>query len=460
MSKAFEVNFDGLVGPTHNYAGLSFGNIASLTNKASQSNPKEAALQGLKKMKYLSHLGLKQALLPPQQRPDLDLLRRLGLSGSDEKVLTQTRKEMPSVFSAIWSSSSMWTANAATIAPSADTADHKVHFTAANLISKLHRTLEPKLTSKVLKKIFSDSQYFSHHDPLPDHLDFGDEGAANHTRFCPQYGHPGVHFFVYGRKCFIESEADLRLPHKFPARQTYEASLSIARLHQLASDQVVYAQQTPEAIDAGVFHNDVVAVGNLNTLFYHEEAYVNSKRVIDELQEKYQRISGQDLQIIEVKSNDLELTDAVKTYLFNSQLIGIPHQENEMALIAPIECQENPRVKQYLDHLIQNLKQPIRQVHYVDIRQSMRNGGGPACLRLRVVLNEEEIQKALPSVFLSESLYQRLVQWVEKHYRDQLTLADLTDPSLIRENYEALDQLTQILNLGSVYPFQQSFSDT
>ena len=27
---AYEVNFDGLVGPTHNYAGLSYGNVASL----------------------------------------------------------------------------------------------------------------------------------------------------------------------------------------------------------------------------------------------------------------------------------------------------------------------------------------------------------------------------------------------------------------------------------------------
>jgi succinylarginine dihydrolase len=349
----------------------------------------------------------------------------------------------------------MWTANAATIAPSADTSDQKVHFTAANLIAKLHRSLEPKLTSDVLKKIFSNPQCFSHHDPLPAHLDFGDEGAANHTRFCSNYGKKGLQFFVYGRKCFSEHGSHQRLPLKFPARQTFEACQSIARLHQLSSDQVVYAQQNPDAIDAGVFHNDVVAVGNLNTLFYHEEAYLDSKRVIGELAEKYQRLNGEDLQFIEVKSKDVSLQDAVRTYLFNSQLISIPNQGNEMTLIAPIECQENERVKTYLDSLIRDSNQPIRKVHFVDIRQSMKNGGGPACLRLRVVLNENEIQKTHPSVFLTESLYEELVRWIEKNYRDQLSVSDLIDPKLVQESYDALDQLTKILNLGDVYPFQK-----
>ena len=54
MHTAREFNFDGLVGPSHNYAGLSFGNVASFSNVKSASNPKQAALQGLAKMRALA----------------------------------------------------------------------------------------------------------------------------------------------------------------------------------------------------------------------------------------------------------------------------------------------------------------------------------------------------------------------------------------------------------------------
>lgn len=47
--KVYELNMDGLVGPTHNYAGLAPGNIASLNYASVASNPQAAALQGLKK---------------------------------------------------------------------------------------------------------------------------------------------------------------------------------------------------------------------------------------------------------------------------------------------------------------------------------------------------------------------------------------------------------------------------
>ena len=61
--KYFEANFDGLVGPTHNYAGLSVGNVASLNNAKNTSNPKQAAKQGLAKMKALADLGMVQGVL-------------------------------------------------------------------------------------------------------------------------------------------------------------------------------------------------------------------------------------------------------------------------------------------------------------------------------------------------------------------------------------------------------------
>ncbi|WP_370298967.1 N-succinylarginine dihydrolase, partial [Pontibacterium sp.] len=126
--KAFEANFDGLVGPTHNYAGLSFGNVASEKHQAEVSNPKQAAKQGLTKMKALNDLGLVQGVLAPQERPDINTLRQLGFGGSDADVLAAAAKQAPRILAACCSASSMWTANAATVSPSADTANGKVHF--------------------------------------------------------------------------------------------------------------------------------------------------------------------------------------------------------------------------------------------------------------------------------------------------------------------------------------------
>src|SRR5687767_14811340 len=157
--RAFEVNFDGLVGLTHNYSGLSFGNVASASSMSDVSNPREAALQGLEKMEFMMALGLKQGVLPPHQRPDLTLLRRAGFHGTDKAVLEKLVKARgdPSareLLSAASSASAMWTANAAMVAPSSDTADRRVHFTPANLISKIHRSIEAETTTRILRRIF------------------------------------------------------------------------------------------------------------------------------------------------------------------------------------------------------------------------------------------------------------------------------------------------------------------
>ncbi|MEM0912426.1 MAG: N-succinylarginine dihydrolase, partial [Pseudomonadota bacterium] len=268
--QALEANFDGLVGPTHNYAGLSFGNVASKANANSQSNPKQAALQGLAKMKALSDLGLLQGVLAPQQRPDVNCLRRLGFGGTEEQVLRSVYKKAPHLLMAVSSASSMWTANAATVSPSADTSDNKVHFTPANLTNKFHRSIEPDTTGNILRAVFKDDTHFHHHKHLPENDHFGDEGAANHTRFCRRFGETGVEFFVYGKHAFDETTPH---PIKYPARQTFEASESIARLHGLKAEKTVYAQQNPDVIDQGVFHNDVIAVGSRNVMFYHESAF-------------------------------------------------------------------------------------------------------------------------------------------------------------------------------------------
>ena len=452
-----EVNFDGLVGPTHHYAGLAFGNLASTENAFKVSNPKAAALQGLNKMHLLMQLGLPQAVLPPHERPFLPLFKNLGFRGSGVDILKKVYQYSPKLFSAAYSASSMWAANAGTVTPSADSKDSRVHLTPANLISHLHRALEADFTYTVFKKIFNSKQHFVVHKPLFPHLHFADEGAANHNRFCLSYGEKGLEVFVYGRD-FSNKETS-----RYPARQTLQASEAIARLHRLDLNTVLFLKQNPVVIEQGVFHNDVISVANQNVFLYHEEAFQlsesfkssdfseSSEAPINALR-LFQEKSAFLLIFIPVSSAELTIKEAVETYLFNSQLITLAN--GSMALIAPIESQENKRALSVLSRIISE-ENHIQHLHFVDCRQSMFNGGGPACLRLRVVLTESEQKACHPEVFLTEALYNSLTQWVEKHYRDRLTHADLLDPHLLQESYLALDELTQILNLKSLYNFQK-----
>ncbi|GGI76016.1 N-succinylarginine dihydrolase [Shewanella gelidii] len=443
--KHFEANFDGLVGPTHNYAGLSFGNVASFSNAESVSNPKAAAKQGLRKAKALADLGMTQGLLAPQERPDVHTLRRIGFSGTDAEVLQKAAQDAPALLQACCSASSMWTANAATVSPSADTRDGKIHFTPANLVDKLHRSIEPSTTGRILQATFADPKFFHHHSHLPEHASFGDEGAANHTRLCAEYGHAGVELFVYGQEATNPSALK---PKNFPARQTKEASSAVARLHQLDDESCVFMQQNPDVIDQGVFHNDVIAVGNQNVLFYHEQAFLETDTKFAEIQAKI----NAEMHFIEVPTHKVSIQDAVASYLFNTQVITLPN--GEMAIIAPTNCQENQAVSRYLEELV-TLGTPIKQVKYFDVKQSMQNGGGPACLRLRVAMNEIEKAAVNQNTLLDDALFTRLNQWVDKHYRDRLTAKELADPQLLIESRTALDELTQIMHLGSVYQFQR-----
>ncbi len=441
---AHEYNFDGLVGPTHNYSGLSFGNIASTRNQGAVANPREAALQGLAKMKALMDRGLKQGVFAPQQRPDLATLRQLGFSGTDTEVLQRAAAHSRAIFNSVFSASSMWTANAATVSPSANTADGRVHFSAANLAQNFHRSIEHPTTARILRAMFPDEAHFAHHAALPATPAFGDEGAANHTRFCSALGAPGVELFVYGCAGF-DSRAPR--PQKYPARQSLEASQAIARRHGLSDARAVFAQQSPDAIDQGVFHNDVIAVGHRNVLFCHEQAFLDRAGTLRELREKF----GDGFVVIEVPASRVSVADAVGTYLFNSQLLSKP--DGRIAIVVPQECRNNPRVSDYLDELVGS-GGPIDEAWVFDLRQSMMNGGGPACLRLRVELNDAEACAANPGVMLTPALYGALVDWVNRHYRDRMADADLLDPSLPRAVCTALDELTRLLKLGPVYPFQ------
>ena len=445
--QAREANFDGLVGPTHNYAGLSFGNVASQTNEKSIANPLAAAKQGLRKMKQLADLGFLQGVLPPQERPSLRLLRELGFSGPEARVIDRAAKEAPELLAAASSASAMWTANAATVSPSADTADRRVHFTPANLTSKLHRAIEHEATRRTINAVFAAERHFVVHEALPGTPALGDEGAANHTRFCSAYGQRGVEFFVYGRSEYRRGPE----PVRYPARQTFEASRAVAQRHGLADAATVYAQQNPEVVDAGVFHNDVIAVGNRETLFCHELAFVDQRDVCDRLRAQLSGLGAQ-FNLIEVPDARVSVGDAVSSYLFNSQLLTRP--DGRDILVVPQECRENPRVAAYLDDLVSS-GGPISEVLVFDLRESMKNGGGPACLRLRIVLDSEEQAAVNAGVWIDDALFTRLDAWIGKHYRDRLAPADLADPKLLDESRTALDELTQILGLGSLYDFQR-----
>ena len=451
MAKAWEVNFEGLVGPTHNYAGLSYGNLAAMDHGGDRSSPKEAALKGLEKMRLLMDLGVKQAVIPPQERPDLPTLRRLGFRGGDETVLSRAAKEAPEMLAALSSASSMWTANAATISPSSDTLDGKVHVTPANLISHMHRAIEAEPTAHILKKIFGDENLFNHHPPLPLQASLGDEGAANHLRLAGDHGSQGIEVFVYGRKGLRNSE---RGPARFPARQTREASEAVARLHRLDPGRILFMRQDPDLIDMGVFHNDVVSTSNENLFFYHTRSFAAAGEAAERICALYRDCCGRHPVFISVGEKECSIEDAVSTYLFNSQIVTLP--DGKMSLISPVECQENRGTRTLIKRVISDETNPIASVHYVQLRQSMKNGGGPACLRLRAVLNKEELAGLHQGVLLTPARYTSLETWIHRHYRDRLTPKDLADPKLLTESRSALDELSGILGLGSIYTFQRT----
>ena len=512
---ARECNFDGLVGPTHNYAGIAPGNLASAQHRGFPANPRAAALEGIAKMQLLYDLGVVQAVFPPQPRPDLAWLRRLGFCGSDAELVAKARRSAPELLWTCYSASSMWVANAATICPSTDAADGRVHLTPANLAGEAHRALELPYTAALLRRAFSDPAHFVHHPPLPAVPGLGDEGAANQTRFCAEYGGPGVQFFVYGdrtppggrprmpsrrrpRQGEAASRAELgeyggadpteeraqtpssyparqseaasravageyggaeptdgraQAPSIYPARQSEAASRAVARLHRLAPGCAVFAEQHPAAIDAGVFHNDVIATGDRNVLLYHEDAFVDGADIVDTLRRAFAVRCRGELEAHCVRRHRISLRDAVASYVFNSQLVQRP--EGWGALISPTSCRENLAVHDLLVELAEEGR-VARELHYVALEQSMQNGGGPACLRLRVVLDDAERAATHRGLFFRPGLADALRGIVLRCYRDRLLPDDLADPLLIEESRAALDAFTQLLELGSVYDFQRS----
>lgn len=448
-----EVNFDGLVGPTHNYSGLAHGNIASGSHRGLVSNPRAAALQGLAKMKALHDTGFSQGVLPPHPRPAVSILSQLGFIGNPAQKLVDAQATDPAIVRAISSAAAMWTANAATVTPSFDSPDRRVHFTAANLQSSFHRAIEAPTTATALGAIFADESHFAHHEILPATPAFADEGAANHTRLCATYDASGVHLFVHGRDGLDRGETTQSGPTRFMARQTREAGQAVARQHGLTDAQCVFARQSAEAIDTGVFHNDVIAVGNGPVLLYHEDAFADETGVLAELHEKMHGF-GAELCPVRVSNQAVSLDDAVGTYLFNSQLLT--RSDGLMNMVIPAECERNPAVADELQRIVADDANPITEYYAFDVKQSMDNGGGPACLRLRVLLSADERAAMAPGVILDAARHKHLTDWVRRHYRDRLAPDDLADPALLDETRRALDELTGLLGLGAIYDFQRA----
>ncbi|WP_448581039.1 N-succinylarginine dihydrolase [Thermaurantiacus sp.] len=421
-----ELQLDGLVGPSHNYAGLSLGNLAATANAGAVSAPRTAALQGLAKMRLVCGLGLPQGLLLPHDRPNLSLLRGLGFAGADPEVLKTAFAEDPALVALAWSASAMWTANAATVSPAADSADGRTHLSVANLATMPHRAQEWPATLAQLRLAFQDTRHFVVHPPVPP--SFGDEGAANHMRLAPSHGAPGVEVFVYG-----ENRGG-----RFPARQHARASAAVARRHRLS--RFLLAAQADVAIEAGAFHNDVVAVANGPVLMAHEQAFADRNRLIDRLAREVPGFC-----LIEAPASELSLEDAVSSYLFNACLLSV---EGGMALVLPREAETNASVWRWLQRVVQDPANPIHTLHVRDLRESMRNGGGPACLRLRVQLGEAALAAVDQRFLLDEAGLDKLERLIEAWWPKTIAPADLGNPDLMDQCRAARTALLDALGIA------------
>lgn len=412
-----EINFDGIVGPSHNYAGLSLGNLASTRNVGQVSNPRSAALQGVEKMRANLRLGLAQGIFLPHPRPNRDWLAELGTTIEDSE---------PGIAANAMSASAMWAANAATVSPAPDTADGKCHLTVANLRTMAHRSHEWPATLAQVRIAFKDPAHFEVHPPVP--AAFGDEGAANHMRLASAHDRPGIELFVYG----VSGGA-------FPARQHLEASRAVARLHRLDPGLTVFVEQSEAAIAAGAFHNDVVAVADGPVLFAHEKAFSERDEVIAQCERMFP-----ELQLVEVSDSEVPLRDAITSYLFNAQLVR--PAGGETTLIVPSEAQETPSVWSWLErHAGGN--GPIRRVEVVDVRQSMANGGGPACLRLRVVADPTNVD---PRFLVDEARLDRIAAVIERRWPVEIDSADLQQPALISDIESARAALLESMDLAEL----------
>ncbi len=428
MDEGREVFVDTLVGPTYHFGGLSQGNIASKQHQGGRGKPRKAALEGLEKMWRIAQRGISQLILPPQVRPTIDFLRAWGWKGSDEEVIVQASQENPDLFRACCSSSSMWTANIATFTPSHDTEDRRSHITPASLLTQFHRTLEVPDNQAHLQTLLP-SPPFIHHAPLS----FPNEGAANHIRLYDKSDRPGIHLFVYG-KCGLRT-TNLK-PQQFPAREAKESVEALQRLHQIPERLTILAQQSPEAIDAGFFHNDLIAMGNRTLLICHEKAFVNTLSIIAEITTKAKKAANFTPTILVIKEEELSLEDLLRSYFCNGQLLSLP--EGGQWLLLPLACKTIPSVQQWIHKYLTPLS---IEITYLPLEESVKNGGGPACLRLPLFLTEMEHKAIGSTAWLNHSLYNFLYTFIETQYPEEFSWDNLTLPGY----YDKIKEIVQTM---------------
>jgi len=210
-------------------------------------------------------------------------------------------------------------------------------------------------------------------------------------------------------------------------------------LHGLLPERTVFVEQNPVAIDAGAFHNDVLAVANEGVVFAHELAFADRQGAYDAIRQAFPA-----LQVLEVPDSAVSLAEAIKTYLFNAQLLSTG--EDGMTLIVPEECRKSASVWSWCEQMVAG-NGPIRHVIPVNLRQSMANGGGPACLRLRVVADPRTVD---PRFLLDEATAELLESIIAANWPEQIDPADLGSEALARSVTMARKALLMALDLGEL----------
>ena len=345
----------------------------------------------------------------------------------------------PKYLSTISSSSFMWMANSATVSPSVDHKDNKLHITPSNLALTPHRSLEINQTQFLFSELFNNTDQFRVHLPSPNY--FRDEGAANHIRFAPSLESKGLHLMVYS----CESEQiEKDVTDSFPGRQTKEASKFIIQQQGVSDSQVVFAKQNSDSVQQGIFHNDVISSGHLDLFITHELAFEDTNLVINDLQSKYYALHKENLNVVVIKESMLSIKECVLTYFFNMQIIS--PNSNDMELILPMECLGNQRIQTVLTY-IQEKEERIKDIHYVQLNESMKNGGGPACLRLRLQLTMPQ-WTVIPSKFkFNDKLYKDLIEIIQTNYPESFEIENQIETEFIQRLRNTYNLLYQAFGL-------------
>ncbi|RAP29456.1 hypothetical protein DID78_03615 [Candidatus Marinamargulisbacteria bacterium SCGC AG-343-D04] len=421
------VFIDGLMGPSYHFGGLSLGNTWSETHFKEISFPKKAALEGLHKMFEVYSLGLHQYVLPPVRKDVSALFRSLGYDHFNSESLRELFSVNPYFVSSVFSSSSAWLANIGHVTPACDSFTHKMNVTPANLNYCFHRSCDVEGYRDLLSTLFENCHDVVLHRPITS--SFGDEGSANTVRLSASSGE-GFFLYVYGKT------VDRTYSHKYPARQSKEAFDILVKQHHV-SRKFVMVQQSQEAIDAGVFHNDVICFGLENLLIVHESAFENQEEVMSYVKELYEETFSEDLQVIVISREMMSLEEAVKSYFFNSQLLPLSD--------GGFHCFVSTHSRKYsaLEQVLQYIQSECSRFSYsyVECDESIKNGGGPACLRLGFVASEHDRKLLNDAFLLTQERYDFLYSFISRHYPDEMQFEQLRDYEFLCECREIVDSL-------------------